>query len=192
LKRTDIPATVIEVDEITLGEYEENAARLNLCPSEAVAIAREVRPVEKKAAKERQALQGSINLGVAKGGNLPPSGKGKNRDKVAAYVGISGRTLEKAEAVVKAAEEDPKKYGAFAETMDNTGKVDLAYSKVQKQRLEDNLPEAPKFPSSKYKTIVVDPPWGMDKSERTARPLQGSALDYRTISLCPKDAGLGA
>jgi len=37
--------------------------------------------------------------------------RGKTRDKVAEFTGVSGRTLDKATAVVEAAESDPEKLG---------------------------------------------------------------------------------
>lgn len=62
-----------------------------------VAIKRTLEPIEREAARKRQ-----IEGGRAKGsGNFPEAGE--TRDKIAAYLGVSGRTLEKAEAVVAAA-----------------------------------------------------------------------------------------
>jgi len=42
----------------------------------------------------------------------------KTRDKVAEFTGVSGRTLDKATAVVEAAEADPKRFGHLVEEMD--------------------------------------------------------------------------
>jgi N6-adenosine-specific RNA methylase IME4 len=39
------------------------------------------------------------------------------------------------------------------------------------------------FPEGKYRCLVIDPPWPMEKIERTERPRQGDKLDYRTMSL---------
>lgn len=58
------------------------------------------------------------------------NGGGQVRDRVAAYVGVSGRTLEKAEAVVEAAEREPETYGSVLELMDTTGKVDRPHRLV--------------------------------------------------------------
>lgn len=49
----------------------------------------------------------------AKGGKLPPL-REKVRDRLGAIAGVSGKTLEKATAVVRAAEKAPKKYGKIA------------------------------------------------------------------------------
>ncbi len=75
-----------------------------------VAIAKTLEPEEKAAAKGRKAHGGP------RGGKLPS--RSKTRDKVAASTGMSGRTLEKAKAVVEAAEAEPKKFGPLAEKID--------------------------------------------------------------------------
>lgn len=64
-------------------------------PSEYVAIAEALRPAE--AARERQAEGQRAGAAALHGGKLPPSTPdvGKTRDKVARYVGVSGRTLER-------------------------------------------------------------------------------------------------
>jgi len=42
---------------------------------------------------------------AGRGGKLPPL-NGKTRDKVAAFTGMSGRTLDKADELIAAAEEE--------------------------------------------------------------------------------------
>ena len=93
--RETIPTTVVDLDEIVRGEFAENAIRKDFLPSEAVAIKRALEPVEKAAAKERMAEGGKV------GKVSTPSGKA--RDKVAAYAGISGRTMDKADELARAA-----------------------------------------------------------------------------------------
>jgi hypothetical protein len=39
------------------------------------------------------------------------------------------------------------------------------------------------WPAGRYRCLVLDPPWPMAKSERTARPRQGVALAYPVMSL---------
>jgi hypothetical protein len=66
----------------------------------------------------------------------------KRRDLIAAYVSAytgqrrSGRTYEKAKAVVKAAEADPERFGEIAKKMDGPGSVDRAWRKLQKAQYE--------------------------------------------------------
>jgi ParB-like chromosome segregation protein Spo0J len=63
-----------------------------------------------------------------------PEPERRVRDEVAQAVGMSGRTLEKAQAVVDAAEENPEQFGPIKEEMDKTGKVDPAFKKVRQRR----------------------------------------------------------
>ena len=41
--------------------------------------------------------------------------------------------------------------------------------------------ETPPLPPGRYRCLVIDPPWPMEKVERDARPDQGVALDYPTL-----------
>ena len=43
--------------------------------------------------------------------------------------------------------------------------------------------ETPPYPEGKYRCIVVDPPWPMEKWDRAVRPNQGAYLDYNTMTL---------
>lgn len=114
-----IPVRIISLKDIAMGEYVENTFRKDFTPSEAVAIARALGIGVRQRAKKRQ---GS--------GKLPEAEKGQTRDILAKAVGISGRTLEKAEAVVEAAEKDPA-LQPLVEEMDRTKKVEPIYKKVR-------------------------------------------------------------
>lgn len=74
-------------------EADENVVRKDFAPSEAVDIARVLRPLEERAAQERQG-----GPGRDRSGKLPEQSRARSRDRVAAAVGMSGRTLEKIEA----------------------------------------------------------------------------------------------
>jgi hypothetical protein len=54
-------------------------------------------------------------------------------------IGLSGRTYEKARAVLDAAKAAPKRFGALAAEMDRTGRVDRAYKQPRKQQEQDRL-----------------------------------------------------
>ena len=77
----DIPVTVIDLEDAVRAEHDENVLRKDFLPSEAVAIAEALKPMEEAAALERKAEGG-------RGANLAPLDTGKARDKVAKYVGI--------------------------------------------------------------------------------------------------------
>jgi ParB-like chromosome segregation protein Spo0J len=71
--------------------------------------------------------------------------KGQTRDKVGAAVGLSGRTYEKAKAVVAAAQEDPA-LAPLVQEMDQSGKVDRAYRELKKRQQQPE--QAPAHPLS--------------------------------------------
>jgi N6-adenosine-specific RNA methylase IME4 len=78
---------------------------------------------------------------------------------------MARRTLEKAEAVVDAAEAEPAKYGKLLADMDRTGRVNGVFRqlKVAKQA-EAIRAEPPPLPGNgPYRVIVVDPPWHYEK-----------------------------
>jgi ParB-like chromosome segregation protein Spo0J len=116
-------------------ERDENTCRKEFTPTEAVAIGRALEELERPKAKARQKEHGGTAPGQAKntGGKLPEVSSGDTRDKVAEAVGMSGRTYEKAKAVVEAAEADPE-LRAVADEMDRTGKVEPAFQKVKATR----------------------------------------------------------
>ena len=106
-----IPARVVDLAEIVRGELAENAERKDFLPSEIDAIRRMLEPVERAAAKARMTL-GKISTG---------SDAGKTRDKIGAFAGVSGRSVEMIAAVVDAAERDPERFGHLVEEMDQSG-----------------------------------------------------------------------
>ena len=162
---TDIPATVVDLAEIVRGEFAENTQRKDFLPSEAVAIARALEPREREAATSRK----------LSGRSAPDAGE--TRDKVAAYTGVSGRTLSKASELVSAAEAEPERFGKLVEDMDRTGRVDGPYKRlVVARKAEAIRKEKPALPGQgPYRVIVADPPWPYelrkeDQSHRATHP----------------------
>jgi ParB-like chromosome segregation protein Spo0J len=90
LGRSEIPVYIVTTASVEEGEFAENVFRKDFAPSELVAIGCEVERVESERAKERMVAA------HASPGNLPEQDKGDARDKIAAQLGISGRTFEKA------------------------------------------------------------------------------------------------
>lgn len=114
--------------------------------SEMVRAAEEIEKYIRQGAKERQAHGGP------RSGNLPERSKGQTRDVVAKALGVSGRTLEKAKAVVQAAQEDPK-FAPLVEQMDR-GNVQPAFVEVQKQKkLDTKRKLAEKFQAAKNEKV---------------------------------------
>jgi hypothetical protein len=115
-----------------LAERDENQQRQPLRPSEAAALGEALEELERAEAKKRKAQAKDRPRGEKAApvspGNLPEE-KGDTRDRVAAAVGMSGKTYEKAKRVVEAAEADPT-LKPVVEEMDRTGKVDPAYRMI--------------------------------------------------------------
>ena len=141
-------------------EIAENVERLNFSPSELVAITEAIEKRARELAKERMTL-GTVSTG---------SDAGKTRDKldkITAPLGISGRTLERARAVVEAAEAEPAKYGKLLADMDRTGVVNGVYRQLKIARQAELLrKEPPPLPGAgPYRCLVGDPPWQFDEAD---------------------------
>jgi N6-adenosine-specific RNA methylase IME4 len=132
-----------------------------------VAIGQEVERIEREQARARKAHNG-------RPGKLPERQTGDTRDKVAVQLGISGRTYEKARAVVEAASEEPNRFGNLVEEMDRTGKVTGAFRKLVKARDEERV-LALRPVSGKFATLVIDPPWDYDWLSLAGRAKPGYA-----------------
>jgi N6-adenosine-specific RNA methylase IME4 len=200
---TDIPATMAEtfddIERALYAERDENVERKPWTPSEAVEMAAKLVPYEERAAAERQ-YEGQARGGKSAGrgrkqttedssGKTLPKAK---RDetacttaRIAKAVGLSRPTLEKAQAVVQAAQDDPERFEPLAQQMDQTGKVDGAYRKLRKTQQLDQLRQreaAPGPPGGLYDVIVVDPPWPVAVQGREVRPQQiGLAYQAMTV-----------
>jgi len=96
-------------------EEQENTCRKDLAPSEMVAKADRLEPLEREAAKERQGTRTDLEHSA----KLAGSSREQSRDKVAFSVGVGRTTLKKARDVVKAEKEDPEVFGVLVEEMDN-------------------------------------------------------------------------
>jgi N6-adenosine-specific RNA methylase IME4 len=190
LGRTKIPATVIDLEKVVLGEYAENTFRKAFTPTEAIDIADAIEPVERAKARERQA-HGRTAPGKSLAGNS------HNRsptalDKVAKAVGRDRKTIEKARAVRDAAKERPELFGKLAEDMDRTGRVDGPFKRLKVMRQAEVIrAEPPPLPDrGPYRVIVADPPWPYelrkkDPSHRATHPYPQMSI----AQICEVDAG---
>jgi N6-adenosine-specific RNA methylase IME4 len=176
---TDIPVRIVDLDQIARGEHAENSVRKDLTLSEAVAVKRALEPIEREAAKERQGTRTDKHPG-----KLPTSSEGRASDKAAKATGMARRTLEKAEAVVDAAEAEPDKYGRLLADMDRTGRVNGVYRRLKIARqVEQIRAEPPPLPGNgPYRCGVIDPPWPYevrdeDPSHRGVRPYPTMSID---------------
>jgi ParB-like chromosome segregation protein Spo0J len=153
----DIPVRILDLDEIGRGELAENTDRKDFLPSEIDAIRRALEPIEKAAAKERQGSRNDLRE------TFPEVGEQRARDKLGAFAGVSGRTVEKIAHVMQAAEAEPEKYGKLAEDMDRTGRVNGPFMRLRNMQAAEKKAESPPLPmQGPYRTIVTDLPWAAD------------------------------
>jgi N6-adenosine-specific RNA methylase IME4 len=149
---TDIPVTVVDIDEIVRGEFAENACRKDLLPSEIDAIRRAMEPIEKAAAEQR--MKAGTPAKVSQG-------SGRASDKIGAFAGVSGRTIEKIARVVEAAEAEPERFGHLIEELDRHRGVDRAYRALSRARDEQRVTNL-QPQEGKFRTLVIDPQWAYD------------------------------
>lgn len=131
---TEVPVRVVNIEAIVYGEREENTARKDFVPSEAVAIRKACLELERKEAKERQGTRTDKHPG-----NLPEGSTGRARDKSSRGTGYAARTLDKAAEIVEAAEAEPEKYARLVADMDRTGRVDGPFKRLAAARAADTL-----------------------------------------------------
>jgi N6-adenosine-specific RNA methylase IME4/ParB-like chromosome segregation protein Spo0J len=160
---TELSVTIVDLYQAARGEAHENFVRKDLLPSEIVALKRAIEPLERREARERQGHQiGTFHPNTA-GGPVPSSGDA--RDKIARYLGVGRTTIERAEAVVDAAEDNPEEFGHLVEQMDRSGKIAGAYRRLEVLRQARELETtAPQFPTGPFQVIVADPPWRYETS----------------------------
>ncbi len=171
---TEVPVTVVDLLQAARGEAHENFVRKDLLPSEIVALKRAIEPLERREARLRQGSRADLShpATVAESQKACP---GDARDNIAKYLGVGRTTIERAEAVVAAAEEEPEEYGYLVDQMDRSGKVAGAFRRLEVLRQAKGLEAAaPEFPTGPFQVVVADPPWRYDS---------GNALPYPTMPL---------
>ena len=174
---TEIPVTVVDLAAVARGEFAENAIRKDFTLSEAVAIKRALEPLERAAAKERQREGG--RRGGKGSGKLPEASKGNAADKAAKATGMARRTLEKAAAIVDAAEAEPDKFGKLLVDMDRTGRVNGVFKRLKIARQAERIrAEPPPLPGNgPYRVITCDLSWPYERDD-SGDPSYRAALPY--------------
>lgn len=101
--------------------------------------------------------------------------EGWTQKKTAEDLGISEGSVNQAIQIAKAIEEKP-------ELVKHNGQQILQKIRDNKEAQMKAEVITPESPEKKYKTIVIDPPWEVQKIIREVRPNQ-SAFDYPTMTL---------
>ena len=180
----DIPATMVDLEEIAQGEFAENEMRKDFTWSERCAIADALEPEEREAATQRHGERTDIKHPENFTGSY-----GNALDKVAHAVGTSRPTLAKAREVVESGDDK------LIQEMDRTDKVDKAYQEL-KRREREALPK-PSLPVGKYRVIYADPPWqysnsGFNQSAEAHYPTMPTSdiCDISIAQLCTPETVL--
>src|SRR5262249_51617132 len=116
-------------------------------------------------------------------GKLPERETGDARDKIAVGLGISGRTYERARAIVDAAEAEPERFGRLKDDMDRTGRVNGPYRRLRNaQQAELISAEPPSLPGQgPYRAGMIDIPWAYEPDDENAA--HRGVLPYATLSI---------
>jgi ParB/RepB/Spo0J family partition protein len=176
---SEIPATVIDLDSVVRGEFAENSHRKDFLPSEIDAIRRALEPIEKAAAKKRQGQRTDLKTTSAKLSQKSI----RASDKIGAFAGVSGRTVEKIAAVVEAAKAEPAKYGKLQTDMDRTGRVHGPFKRLRVMRQAELIrAEPPPLPGQgPYRVGVADPAWPYEADDED--PSDRGKLPYTTMTI---------
>lgn len=201
LGRSTIPARVINIGSLLMAEHAENEFRKDFTISERVEIGRALEAEIGRRKGQRTDLRVPEKFPEVRGRDT--------RDVAAEKAGFgNGKTYEQAKKVldhgapelVAAVERGEVSVSAAASVADAPIEVQaeivargrdeiLAAAKqirteqAERRRAElaEKKAEQPALPDGRFETIVIDPPWEMQKIERDVRPNQ-VAFDYPTMT----------
>ncbi len=165
LGRTEIPVRFIDIEQLVMGEFHENEMRKDFALSERVAI---WRTIEQKPHGDQARSQNFATV-----------------DQAAKLAGFGNReSARQAEEIVRAAEEEPERFGHLVPDMDKSGKVNGPYRRLKVARqAEDIRREPPPLPNrGPYRVIAADPPWpyeigNEDPSHRATHPYPQMSIE---------------
>lgn len=140
---SDVPVTVVEVADLLGAERDENVARKDFTPTEAVAIGRLIEEEHRakiEATRSAMARAAGLRSAAKRAGNnevkdaAVPAPLGNTAEVAGAAVGMSAASYRRARAVVAAAEADPEKFGDLLERMDESKNVLGAHREMQRRK----------------------------------------------------------
>jgi N6-adenosine-specific RNA methylase IME4 len=174
LKRTTIPARIIDIEHLVLGERAENIDRQDFTIEERICIG-----------EACEKLLGERRGRPPKNGEKFPEIGERTRDIAAKKAGFkNGKTYEHAKAVRNAARENPKRHGKALADMNRTGRVNGPYKRIKVAKQADAIrAEPPPLPGNgPYRVIIADPPWPYeirkeDPSYRATHPFPQMSIE---------------
>jgi N6-adenosine-specific RNA methylase IME4 len=93
------------------------------------------------------------------------------------FCGLFARTEDKREKQAEAVKQLPQ------DLAEDVVKGDKTIPQAKREARQRNKPKTPPLPSGKYRCLVIDPPWPIEKIDREVRPNQGQFLDYPTMTI---------
>lgn len=150
-----------------------NLSRRHLTSSQRAVIALEVeRQLAEDARKRQQGGQGGVLLSQ----KFEQANDGKASEQAARMVGTNRQYVSDAKNIVDKAPEliDKVRSGELT--------IPQAMHQLRKQEQDELRKQPIPIPIGKFNTIVIDPPWPIEKIERNVAPNQ-YAFDYPTMTL---------
>jgi hypothetical protein len=142
-------------------------------------VYRYLEPRVSREAKERQEVLGKHH-GKDPCGNLPQGVEtGKTRDKIASYLGVSGRTLDKIVTIVEDGNSEE-----IQEADSKSRRINAVYKKIKNRKKQEEAPETPQLPEGVYNVIYADPPWRYQFSETYSRAIPTHYPDMELEDIC--------
>jgi N6-adenosine-specific RNA methylase IME4 len=159
LKR--VPVRVVapedEVEHVILAALQ----RRHLSASQRAALALELDRYRELQAEAKERRHANLRQN-AEAATLPP--RGKTRDLVAAWAGVSARTVQDAATVHQ---HNPD---LFERIKSGEIAADLAARRVRRALRDANLPPAPPLPDGPFELIYADPPWQLGNPDGQNAP----------------------
>lgn len=121
--------------------------------------------------------------------------EGDNNDDEQETLAVTARDRDEAEAVAEvtrtatdggdgtAATVASEQAEALARNETTPDRAAAEVEQARNREAEEPDTETPPLPDDTYRTVVIDPPWNIEKIERVERPQQGQYLDYPTMDI---------
>jgi len=144
-----------------------NIKRRHLTPSQLACIAADILPLLKEEAKKR--MTSGINQ-YSPMQKITEAEKGRSIDKASERIKVNPEYIRQAEKIKK---ESPDIYEEVRQGIKTLSEVQKDKKReIAQKKIEMLKKKGVSLPKGKYATLVVDPPWPMEKIERKVRPKQ--------------------
>ena len=158
---TDIPVTIISLEDIVKGEFQENAVRKNFTLSESVEIVEFTINWMDKHPDEAY--------------KSPTDSAKRIRENAAKFMQISHGQLWKMQQINRAAKEDPKTHGHILQEVEGGQSINYAHKSL-KNVIRQNT-ATPDMPKGEFELIEADFSWDYDLDFVASPPYKTMKLD---------------